>query len=237
MECKRNSSVFCLKVSAQQQVMDRKFAAMHRTVCLLRKYEQTLPELTQKLFDVAPGRWSNLKSKVSLARQRLGPRIQEESDRITKVRGKQPRTTRVSQSEWTYPVLKTEFFPRNSWARCLTVFLLLNIWLKRTLQVSYNKPKVCIWGCNICCPFSQYLAAFGERVLTLQEEMKHSDVYSRHCSIGDSWVTINDFVQWLDVLEKEAQDLIELQELLESSVLNFSILPQWVQCRSFHLSV
>ena len=65
--------------------MDRKFAAMHRTVRLVRKYKQTLPESTQKLFDAAPGRWSNLKSKVSLAKQRLGPRIQEESDRITKV--------------------------------------------------------------------------------------------------------------------------------------------------------
>ena len=92
--------------------------------------------------------------------------------------------------------------------------------------MSYNKPKVCIWDCNICCPFLQDLAAFGEHVLTLQVEMKHSDVYSRKCSIGDSWVTINHFVQRLDVLEKEAQDLIQLQELLETSVVNFSILPQ-----------
>ena len=30
----------------------------------------------------------------------------------------------------------------------------------------------------------------------------------------------------LDVLENEAQDLIELQELLEASVVNFSLLPQ-----------
>ena len=64
--------------------MDGKFAAMHRTVLLVKKYEQKLPENTQNLFDAAPGRWNSLKTKVSLAKQRLGPRIQEESDRISK---------------------------------------------------------------------------------------------------------------------------------------------------------
>lgn len=67
------------------QEMDIKFAAMHRTVLLLKKYNQSLPDHTQELFNAAPGRWNNLKTKVSLAKQRLGPRIQEESDRITKV--------------------------------------------------------------------------------------------------------------------------------------------------------
>jgi len=66
--------------------MDVKFAAMHRTVLLLKKYNQMLPHNTQELFNAAPGRWNNLKTKVSLAKQRLGPRIQEESERITRVR-------------------------------------------------------------------------------------------------------------------------------------------------------
>ena len=65
--------------------MDGKFAAMHRTVLLLKKYGQILPEKTQFLFNAAPGRWNNLKTKVSLAKQRLGPRIQEESASITVV--------------------------------------------------------------------------------------------------------------------------------------------------------
>ena len=65
--------------------MEGNFAAMHRTVLLVKKYGQKLPEKTQKLFDAAPSRWNNLKSKVSLAKQRLGPRIQEESESITKV--------------------------------------------------------------------------------------------------------------------------------------------------------
>jgi dynein heavy chain len=39
----------------------------------------------QQLFTAAPGRWNNLKTKVSLAKQRLGPRIQEESVSITQV--------------------------------------------------------------------------------------------------------------------------------------------------------
>ena len=67
--------------------MDGKFAAMHRTVLLVKKYEQKLPDSTQRLFDAAPARWNNLKTKVSLAKQRLGPRIQEESEVITQVGG------------------------------------------------------------------------------------------------------------------------------------------------------
>ena len=72
-------------MSAQQQEMDGKFSAMQKTVLLVKKYGHKLPETTQRLFDAGPGRRSNLRTKVSLAKQRLGPRIQEESDRITKV--------------------------------------------------------------------------------------------------------------------------------------------------------
>ena len=79
-------STVSTQVSSQQSEMDGKFAAMHRTVLLVKKYGQALPENTQGLFDAAPARWNSLKTKVSLAKQRLGPRIQEESDSITKVR-------------------------------------------------------------------------------------------------------------------------------------------------------
>ncbi len=80
--------------------MDGKFAAMHRTVLLVKKYGQKLPENTQKLFDAAPSRWNNLKTKVSLAKQRLGPRIQEESDRITKVRLTETRLKCELIADW-----------------------------------------------------------------------------------------------------------------------------------------
>nr|XP_022320176.1 dynein beta chain, flagellar outer arm-like isoform X6 [Crassostrea virginica] len=143
------------EVSAQQLEMDGKFTAMHRTVLLLKKYGQKLPEKTQGLFSAAPGRWNNLKTKVSLAKQRLGPRIQEESVRIT-----------------------------------------------------------------------QDLEAFGERVMSLAKELENSDVYNRDCNISDAWVIIDGFSKRLTVLENEAQDLIELQGLLEASVVNFEILPQ-----------
>ena len=65
--------------------MEGKFTAMHRTVLLVEKYGQSLPDSTKSLFDGAPARWNNLKTKVALAKQRLGPRIQEEHDVITKV--------------------------------------------------------------------------------------------------------------------------------------------------------
>lgn len=60
----------------------------------------------------------------------------------------------------------------------------------------------------------------------MHRELDSSDVYSRDCSTTESWVIIENFMHRLDVLENEAQDLIELQELLEASVVNFSLLPQ-----------
>ena len=72
----------------------------------------------------------------------------------------------------------------------------------------------------------QDLATFGERVNQLHTELEASEVYSRDCSLGESWVIIDNFVKRLEVLENEAQDLIELQDLLETSVVNFSLLPQ-----------
>ncbi|XP_052258855.1 uncharacterized protein LOC127863384 isoform X2 [Dreissena polymorpha] len=142
------------EVSAQQSEMDGKFAAMHRTVLLLKKYGQKLPDKTQQLFNAAPSRWNNLKTKVSLAKQRLGPRIQEESVRIT-----------------------------------------------------------------------QDLEAFGRRVIAISKELENSEVYNRECLIDDAWNKIDSFSKRLTVLENEAQDLIELQELLEASVVDFNTLP------------
>lgn len=49
---------------------------MHRTVRLLERYDMKLSSDTQQMFNSAPDRWNHLKTKVSLAKQRLGPRIQ-----------------------------------------------------------------------------------------------------------------------------------------------------------------
>lgn len=74
--------------------------------------------------------------------------------------------------------------------------------------------------------FEQDLEAFGERVMSLAKELENSDVYNRDCNISDAWVIIDGFSKRLTILENEAQDLIELQGLLEASVVNFEILPQ-----------
>ena len=72
-------------MSAEQQEMDGRFSAMQKTVLLVKRYGHQLPEATQRLFDSCGSRWNNLRTKVSLAKQRLGPRIQEESENITRV--------------------------------------------------------------------------------------------------------------------------------------------------------
>ena len=63
------------------------------------------------------------------------------------------------------------------------------------------------------------------RVQSLSDDLDNSDVYQRECSIGDAHSIVDSFSKRLLVLENEAQDLIELQELLEASVVNFSVLP------------
>lgn len=44
------------QVSTQQAEMDSKFIAMKRTIALLEKYDQKLPEMTEKFYTAAPQR-------------------------------------------------------------------------------------------------------------------------------------------------------------------------------------
>ena len=62
--------------------------------------------------------------------------------------------------------------------------------------------------------------------MSLHGQLEDSEVYSRECSRKSAMQMIEEFVSRLIVLENEAQDLIELQDLLETSVVDFSILPQ-----------
>ena len=76
------------EVSSKQQEMEIKFELMKKTLTILKKYEQyEVPELEGK-FNGTPLRWTNLKFKVTQAKQRLGPTIQEEANAITKVLSK-----------------------------------------------------------------------------------------------------------------------------------------------------
>lgn len=63
--------------------MEVKFELMKRTLNLLKKYNRSDVIDLEAKFNNTPIRWTNLKSKVTLAKQRLGPTIQEESKAIT----------------------------------------------------------------------------------------------------------------------------------------------------------
>ena len=143
------------EVSAQQQDMDHKFSAMHRTVELLVRYNQELPKRTEQLLQAAPGRWNNLKTKVFLAKQRLMPRIQEEMETI-----------------------------------------------------------------------SEDLIDFGKRVAEMEDEFESSEIFSRTCKIDQARTLIDKFSKQIALLEAEAQDLVELQGLLETDLVNFNVLPK-----------
>eukprot|EP00795_Rhopilema_esculentum_P016198 gene16198-7569_t len=142
------------EVTAQQTELDTKFATMKRTLSLLEKYEQKLPETTQKFYAAAPLRWNNLKMKVNQAKQRLGPRIQAEAESVTK-----------------------------------------------TLQ------------------------KFGERCLQLDYDFRASEAFKRSCRVYAAHNIMDSIEKSLNTIEGEAQDLVELQELLEEEIVDFSILP------------
>jgi dynein heavy chain len=72
------------EVSSKQQEMEIKFELMKKTIDLLKKYNRFDVYDLEVKFNQTPVRWSNLKSKVTLAKQRLGPTIQEESKLIIK---------------------------------------------------------------------------------------------------------------------------------------------------------
>ena len=60
----------------------------------------------------------------------------------------------------------------------------------------------------------------------LHTDLEESDIFGRDCGLANAWLSINSFLQRLEPLESEAQDLIELQALLESNIVNFTLLPQ-----------
>ncbi|XP_057302207.1 uncharacterized protein LOC130636487 isoform X2 [Hydractinia symbiolongicarpus] len=141
------------EVSKQQVEIDNKFIAMKRTINLLEKYGQTLPEKTQHFYNAAPGRWDNLKMKVNQAKQVLGPKIQAEESSVIKV-----------------------------------------------------------------------LTDFKEQCANIQSEMEDSQVYNRSIVVSAAYTLIHQFQSEIHLLESEAQDLIELQELLEKNIVDFNII-------------
>ncbi|XP_069470025.1 uncharacterized protein [Ambystoma mexicanum] len=141
------------EVSAKQAEMDVQFTVMQKTVTLLEKYEMKLPAVSEILYKAMPGRWSNMKTKVSLAKQRLGPRIQQEAERVTKDLGQ-----------------------------------------------------------------------FQNKLDVLGNEIEKSEVYVMKCGTEKAFGLIGNFSKQVKSLQNEAKDLKELQELLETTVVDFSIL-------------
>ncbi|XP_040278224.1 dynein beta chain, flagellar outer arm-like [Bufo bufo] len=141
------------EVSSKQVEMEVQFAVLQKTVTLLGKHLMSLPAESDVLYRTMPARWNSMKTKVSLAKQRLGPRIQHEADIVT---------------------------------RDLELF-------QRTLDV-------------------------------LGSDIETSEVYNYECTSREAFRIIYNFNARVQILQNEAKDLKELQELLEATVVDFSIL-------------
>ncbi|KAM4702001.1 uncharacterized protein O3C94_002925 [Discoglossus pictus] len=141
------------EVSSKQVEMEVQFAILQKTVALLGKHNTELPAESDTLFRTMPARWNSLKTKVSLAKQRLGPRIQQEADRVTKD-----------------------------------------------------------------------LEIFQHKLDTLGACIESSQMFMYSFTPQRAFEAVQSFSLEVRTLQNEAKDLRELQELLESTVVDFSIL-------------
>ena len=109
-----------------------------------------------------PPRWSNLKKRVALGKQRIGPRIQASGTTIT-----------------------------------------------------------------------QDLRTFGDTFGALHGDFCSSRCVLADCPVQEARSSIDHFERQLSTLKLQARDLIELQELLETNVFNFSRLKECVLWSTF----
>lgn len=135
--------------------MEVKFELIKRTLKLLKKYERFDVSELEASFNTTPIRWKNLKSKVTLAKQRLGPTIQEES-------------------------------------------------------------KIII----------QDLKKFSVIINNLKQDLLSSFLFERDFQHEKAFSLIEEFVKRFENLQNEAADLKQLQELLDSDIVDFGILIQ-----------
>ena len=71
---------------------------------------------------------------------------------------------------------------------------------------------------------SEDLSRFGDIFITLKERFEMSQCLKYDCPKQAAMNLISEFTSELKELQAQARDLIELQELLETSVFNFSLL-------------
>ena len=70
------------------------------------------------------------------------------------------------------------------------------------------------------------LQIFDEEVKSLHNEFLSSDCLLSQCDSTNAHTLINEYYKKLLSLQAQAKDLMELQELLQSAVVNFSLLKQ-----------
>ncbi len=126
------------------------------TIIIPSKKSEIVTQLNGlNLYNYGTYRWSNLKKRVALGKQRVGPRIQAKGDII-----------------------------------------------------------------------SQDLTRFREIFANFKASFLASQCIHHDCSKEEAFGVVAGFTKQLRSLQAQAQDLIELQELLETSVFNFSLLKE-----------
>ena len=82
----RKKNMYIFQVTTKAQDMDGKFGAVHRTVKMLHKYGHMIPSEAARFLSAAPQRWSSLKKKIGIAKQRVSPKVQANSKLVIQVR-------------------------------------------------------------------------------------------------------------------------------------------------------
>ena len=72
----------------------------------------------------------------------------------------------------------------------------------------------------------QDLSAFVEQIESFNRDVYASNVYHHACSVPEASGLLEEFNRRLGDLEYEAQDLFQIQELLETSIIEYTLLPR-----------
>eukprot|EP00116_Pleurobrachia_bachei_P003043 sb/3463305/ len=137
------------EVTSKQKEFDSKFGAVRKTVILLNKYNFHMEK--EEFFLAAPSRWSNLRAKVVLAKQRIAPKMQLRSE-----------------------------------------------------QISRSSPSYAI-----------------------REEFAACEAFLRTCSYERAHTLLKSFKSRVCELEVESRNLVELQDLLEACIVDFTCISEF----------
>lgn len=104
--------------------------------------------------------------------------------------------------------------------------LFLSRWTSLKKRLALSKQRIAPFIQSHSATITRDLEAFGSEAKRQHQSFLNSPCLSHQCDPPVAQDLIKEYVQILLGLRAQAKDLMELQELLQSPIVNFSILNQ-----------